>query len=85
MNVTITALNGKTFVHVSLSERNLLALLSGLGGPARGHLLSRSIGTHLQLRVLAQADGAHYESRAVPAMLPLDGPWPDSEASLNGV
>lgn len=85
MNVTITALDGKTFVHVSLSQRNLLELLSGLGGPASGYWLSRSIGTDLQLRVVAQADGAHYESRAVPAMLPLEGLWPESEASLNGV
>jgi hypothetical protein len=84
MNVTITALDGKTFVHVSLSQRNLLDLLSGLGGPASGHWLSRSIGTGLQLRVVAQADGAHYASRAVPAMLPLEGPQPDG-ASLNGV
>jgi hypothetical protein len=85
MNVTITALGGKTFVHVSLSERNLLALLSGLGGPACGHWLSRSIGTNVQLRVVAQADGAHYGSRAIPAVLPLEGPQPDNGASLNGV
>ena len=85
MNVSITALDGKTFVHVSLSERNLLDLLSGLGGPASGYWLSRSIGTDLQLRVVAQADGAHYARRAIPAMLPLEGPLPDGGASLNGV